>query len=79
MKRVVKMNVAYLESIMESLRYLNGWSEEQVKDFCGKTKTEALENVIRGLESTVNRATGRDKEIEAAINTCYDVYANGGV
>ena len=32
---------------------LNGATDEQVKAFCGKTKQEAMQNVIKGLELSI--------------------------
>ena len=55
MKRVIKLKVDYLEGLIRTLRNLNSWTDDQVMKFCDRSKEEAMENVIRGLESTVNQ------------------------
>ena len=55
MKRVIKLKVDYLEGLIRTLRNLNSWTDDQVMEFCDRSKEEAMENVIRGLESTVNQ------------------------
>jgi hypothetical protein len=53
-KRVVKMNVGYIQSVIYSLNLLNESTEEQVHAFCGRTKTEAIGNVIKGIQSELD-------------------------
>lgn len=55
-KRVVKMDVGYLEFLIDALRLINKSSEETVKAICGKTKAESLEAWISGLEATLENA-----------------------
>ena len=55
MKRVIKLKVDYLEGLIRTLRNLNSWTDDQVMEFCDRSKEEAMENVIRGLVSTVNQ------------------------
>jgi hypothetical protein len=55
--RTVKLTRSYVEFLIQSLRMLNEATEEQVKAFCGKTKQEAMQNVIRGLELSIEPPT----------------------
>ena len=63
-KRVVKLSIAYLESIIGSLESLLRWSDDQVQMSVDKTRDEALADVIKGLQTTITHAVedqGRGK------------------
>ena len=59
MKRVVKMDVKYLDAMIDQLKILAGMSNQQVLDFCSVSKNQAILNVAAGLERTLDRAVGR--------------------
>jgi hypothetical protein len=56
MKRVVKMDVKYLEHVITALRLINEGTEEFVQKLAQCSKAEALERWIAGLERTVKEA-----------------------
>jgi len=53
--RVVKMRVDYLRSMFEHMRHLNRLDESKCLELFGVTKEQALENMVAGLERTVEQ------------------------
>ena len=53
--RTVKLTRSYVEFLIEQLTILNRSTDAEVKAFCGKSKQEAMQNVIKGLELSINK------------------------
>ncbi len=53
-RRVVKMRVDYLQSMFVNMRLLTKIDEAKCLELFGITKAQALENMVAGLERTMN-------------------------
>lgn len=56
MKKVIKIDVAYIEAMIGHLRLLNTADDELTRSLFGLDKIVAIENVLAGIERTVNMA-----------------------
>ena len=54
-RRVVKMRVDYLRSMLEHMRLLNKIDESKCMTLFAVTKMQALENMVAGIERTINQ------------------------
>ena len=53
-KRVIKWSRGYVEFLIKSLTLINDSTDEGVKAFCGKTKQQAITNLIAGMQSSLD-------------------------
>lgn len=53
-KRVIKWSRGYIEMIIGSLTTINNSTDEQVRAFCGRSKQEALKNLIAGMQTSLD-------------------------
>ena len=52
-KRVVKMDIKYLEDVISAMRMINERDEQFAQKFAGISKAEAMGRWIDGLERSV--------------------------
>jgi hypothetical protein len=53
-KRVIKWSRGYIEFLINNLTILNNATEDQIQAFCGKTKHDAMANIIAGMQSSLD-------------------------
>ena len=54
-KRVLKLSRGYFEHLISALTMANNSTDEQVKAYCGQTRHDAIQNVIAGMQLTLDK------------------------
>ena len=80
-RRVVKMRVDYLQSMFDNMRIINRLDDAKCLEVFGIEKKQAVENMVAGLESTMNGELAKKakKKADTPMRLCERaMFANNG-